>query len=484
MKFVYLSVLLLPILSAVILKAFKKRKPLEIFCTASFSAEVLLCLPVFLNPPALLRLFTVGGLTFSLRPDRLGTTFALLFSVLFLLSDIFAGEYLAHDSKPTGFYAAFFLTLASLVGLSLADNMQTYYMFFECLTLTSFSLILHDGREESRKAAIKYLCYSLLGAALVLFGMLGISGLFGNLDFVRGGQAVPEGKEKLALTLSFVTVLGFGCKAGMMPVHDWLPTAHPQAPAPASAVLSGCVTKAGAIGILRVIYYIFGEELLSGTWVQTTLIIMAAVTIFCGSMLAFTEKNLKKRLAYSTVSQVSYALFAMFLMSGAGMRSGLAQLVFHAVTKVCLFLCSGAMLTAFGHERKLVSDYQGMGKKEPILFAVFAIASLSLIGIPPFAGFTGKWAILSAATELSSPAVMAGIAAMCASALLTGLYLLDVIIYAFWPSKDAVLIPDGEIGKNGRAINISLIALAVLIILLSVFADKILALFAAAAGLM
>ena len=445
---------------------------------------MLLCLLIFLSPRTSLRLFTVGGLRFSLCPDKLGTAFALLFSVLFLLSDVFADEYLAHDSHPKGFYAAFFLTLASLVGLSLADNMQTYYMFFECLTLTSFSLILHDGREESRKAAIKYLCYSLLGAALVLFGMLGIYDLFGDMSFVRGGRLAAEGKEKLTLALSFVTILGFGCKAGMMPVHDWLPTAHPQAPAPASAVLSGCVTKAGAIGILRVIYYIFGEDQLSGTWVQTTLVIMAAVTIFCGSMLAFMEKNLKKRLAYSTVSQVSYALFAMFLMSGAGMRAGLAQLVFHAVTKVCLFLCSGAVLTAFGHERKLASDVQGMGRKEPVLFTVFAVASLSLIGIPPFAGFTGKWAILSAAMEASSPAVMAGVVAMCASALLTGLYLLDVILYAFWPSKDAVLIPDGEIHKNGKAINISLTVLAVLIVVLSVFADKVLALFAAAAGLM
>ena len=484
MKSVYLFALLLPIVSSASVSRIEKRKTLNAFCIASFSAETLLCLLICLSPLADLRLFTLGGLDFSLRPDRTGTVFALLFAVLFLLSDIFADEYLAHDSRPKGFYAAFFLTLASLVGLSLSDNLHTYYMFFECLTLTSFPLILHDRQAQSRKAAVKYLCYSLLGAALVLFGMFGINELFGDMSFIRGGHGAVEGKEKLALALSFVTVLGFGCKAGIMPLHDWLPTAHPQAPAPASAVLSGCVTKAGAIGILRVIYYIFGEELLSGTWVQTALIIMAAVTIFCGSMLAFKEKNLKKRLAYSTVSQVSYALFAMFLMSEAGMAAGLAQLIFHAVTKVCLFLCSGAMLTAFGHDRKLASDYQGMGKKEPLLFAVFTVASLSLIGIPPFAGFSGKWAILSTAVMTASPAAMAGVAAMCASALLTGLYLLDVIIYACWPAKSAALIPDSEIHGNGTKINVSLTVLAVLIILLSVFADKIVAVFEAAAGLM
>ena len=221
----------------------------------------------------------------------------------------------------------------------------------------------------------------------------------------------------------------------MFPLHAWLPTAHPVAPSPASAVLSGIITKGGVIALIRVTYYLFGAEFLRGSWAQYAILTLAIITIFMGSMLAYKEKLLKKRLAYSTVSNVSYVVFGLMLLSPAGFMGALLQVVFHAVAKNILFLCAGAIIYKTG--KTFVYEYRGLGKEMPIVMWTFALASLSLIGIPPTSGFVSKWYLAQGGLAPQVGALgITGVAILMVSALLTAGYLLPIIADAFFPGKD------------------------------------------------
>ena len=448
MKSVYVLTLLLPIVFAALLLSKAGKKNWRMLTCVGVGVEMILTIAVAASAKTEVTMFTLLGLPFVLSPDVTGCIFAVLFGVLFFASGVFATEYLDHDHNPGEFGAIYVLTLDAMIGLSWAGNLQTYYMFFECLTLASFPLVLHELNMKSRKAAEKYLCYSLLGASFVLFGMIYIQKLLGTLTFAPGGYAVAEGDAKLALVIAFVTIMGFGCKAGIMPLHDWLPTAHPVAPAPASAILSGTVTKAGVLGIMRVAYFLFGAEFLRGTWVQTTLVVIALITVFCGSMLAYKTRILKKRLAYSTVSQVSYALFGLFLFTEAGFVGAMLQVLFHAVCKVCLFLCSGSVIHHTGQERIYSEqgqfNYYGLGKAMPWTMVGYTLASLSLVGLPPFGGFVGKEYLAEGSFVALGHAGWIGAAVLLTSALLTAGYLLSISSNAFFPKPGSLTVKAHE----------------------------------------
>lgn len=241
----------------------------------------------------------------------------------------------------------------------------------------------------------------------------------------------------MLLVVYCLMIVGFGAKAGMMPMQSWLPTAHPVAPAPASAVLSGVITKGGVIAVIRVTYYMFGPDFLAGSWPQYVLLTLALATVFVGSMLAYREKQLKRRLAYSTVSQVSYVIFGLMLMTPAGAQGALLQMVFHALAKDTLFLAAGAIIFSTNYTR--VDQLRGIGRRMPVTMWCFALASLSLIGIPPMAGFVSKWYLLSAGLEAPLQIFgIAGVAVLVISALLTAGYLLPVVTEAFFPGRDYI----------------------------------------------
>ncbi len=227
-------------------------------------------------------------------------------------------------------------------------------------------------------------------------------------------------------------MIGFGGKAGMLPLHGWLPTAHPVAPSPASAVLSGIITKGGVLAIIRVVYYLFGTEFLKGTWVQKVVLSLAIFTVFMGSMLAYKERLLKKRLAYSTVSQVSYVLFGLMLFSPAGFCGALLQIIFHAIAKNILFFTAGAIIYKTG--KTYVNELKGIGKEMPIVMWCFAIASLSLVGIPPTSGFVSKWYLAQGGLDFGLLGLI-GTSILMISALLTAGYLLPVVADAFFPGR-------------------------------------------------
>jgi len=244
-----------------------------------------------------------------------------------------------------------------------------------------------------------------------------------------------DGKEGILLAAVCCMLLGFGTKAGMFPMHGWLPTAHPVAPAPASAVLSGLITKSGVLAVIRVVYYIVGPELLRGTWVQTMWILLSLLTVFMGSMLAYKEPVLKKRLAYSTVSQVSYILFGLSLLEPMAFVGALSHVVFHSMIKNGLFLAAGAVIFKTGWTR--VEEMRGLGRVMPVMLGGYTVLSLALIGIPPCSGFVSKWYLACGALASGTGVwTIAGPAVLLISALLTAGYLLPLTIHGFFPGED------------------------------------------------
>lgn len=386
--------------------------------------------------------FTLFNLTASLpicfAVDGMSAIFSAMAMIIFICAGFFSFEYMKHETKEKRYYGYYLIVFGVLNALCFAGNLITFYLFFEMLTLSSMPLVLHNGSHEAIMAGLKYLFYSLCGAYAALFSIYFISKYSDNLTFTAGGVLnTPAATEHVGLLLivAFVMILGFGVKAGMFPMHAWLPTAHPVAPAPASAVLSAVIVKAGVLAIIRLIYYIFGSSFLRGTWVQTAWLILTLITVFMGSMLAYREKVLKKRLAYSTVSQLSYILFGLAIMDAGSVTGGLLHVLAHGFIKSTLFLCAGAIIYTTGKTR--VDELRGIGKEMPMTMWCYTIVSLGLIGIPPTGGFVSKWYLATGSLNSSIPVFSwLGPVILLVSALLTAGYLLPLTIQGFFPGAD------------------------------------------------
>lgn len=382
--------------------------------------------------------FLTGRLPVYFRVDSIGKVFAFVVTVVWVLAGFFSFEYMKAENAPRRFFGFYLIVYGILIGLDFSGNMITFYMFYEMMTLLSMPLVLHERTKAAIMAGLKYMFYSFCGAYMVLFGLYFVYRYANTLTFTAKGvldATLTAGNEKLLLVVAFFMLLGFSVKAGMFPFHGWLPVAHPEAPAPASAVLSGVIVKGGVLGIIRVIFYLFGADFLRGTWVQTTMLILSLVTVFMGSMLAYLEKGMKKRLAYSTVSQVSYILFGLFLLDPVSLTGSLLHVVFHAFIKCGLFLCAGAIIFRTGKRR--VDELTGIGKEMPVTIWCFTLCSLALIGIPPASGFISKWYLCEGALHTKT-AVFSwlGPVILLISALLTAGYLLPVTIKGFFPGED------------------------------------------------
>jgi len=324
-----------------------------------------------------------------------------------------------------------------LMGIALAGNIVTFYLFYELMALATFPLICHGMTEITIKAAVTFLIYSIFGATLVLIGIVLLNNLADISSFTAGGVLGAQAAgQKSRITIALLLMLfGFGCKAGMYPLQAWLPIAHPAAPSSISAVLSALITKTGVIGIIRTVYYLIGVDFLRGAWIQYLWLTITLVTIFIGSALAFQEPFLKKRLAYSSVSQISYILFGLAILAPAGFTGAVLQLIFHAFAKLILFLCAGAIIRKT-HSYS-VGELKGMGKKMPVVMWCFALSSLSLIGIPPMGGFLGKWYLIQASLNADIGIFSwLGPVVILISAFFTAGYLLSIIIDAFFPGAD------------------------------------------------
>ena len=433
----------------------------------------------------ILALFFGSPVTLARFSDKLSISFALdatgrcaLFAVLALYTAVtfYAFDYMKMEEEdPRPFFGFFFVSMGALVAVCGASNLVTVYLAFELATLSSMPLVLFEGTREAIVAAQKYLYYSIAGA---LMGLLGVFFAYyystGEPTFVLGSSldtVALSGHEGLFLIAIFAAILGFGTKAGMYPMHGWLPTAHPIAPAPASALLSGIIAKAGILAVIRLVYYTVGCDFLLGTWVQKAWQILAMLTVFMGSMMAFREKVVKKRLAYSTVSQISYIMIALSTLSLDGLKGGMLHMMQHAASKGCLFLVAGVFIYRLGKRR--VDELKGIGFSMPVTMWCFLIASLSLIGIPPLGGFLSKWYIASAVIGHGSGAWgIVPVVILLISALLTAGYLLPVVVDAFFPGKDF----EGEGAKNcepGPNMIIPMICLCCVTLFVGLFGGRV-----------
>lgn len=404
-----------------------------------------------------------------LHQDLLSRIFLVMAVFLWVAAGIFSFGYLKGDKREGLFFGVYIMVFGALAGIAVSGSLITLYLFYEMLTLISSLLVFYEGTHEAVMAGLKYLFYSIGGAFLALVGIFCLSRMNSWLIFQPGGLMLHEGVEgrlPIILTASFLILLGVGAKAGMYPLHGWLPAAHPVAPAPASAVLSGLIVKAGVFFALRTVYYVIGADLLRGTWVQYVWLTLALITVFMGSMLAYMEPVLKKRLAYSTVSQVSYVIFGIALFTPQGLTGGLLHMVFHAVTKCGLFLAAGAFIKQTRCTR--IADLEGVGRSMPVTTACFAAFGLSLVGIPPFSGFVSKW-YLATGTSGAGVGVFAllGPAVLLISALLTAGYLFPLPVRGFFePAKE-------KVQEAPLVMTLPLVVLAVLTLVLGLFAQPL-----------
>lgn len=380
-----------------------------------------------------------GTIPLAFAPDGVGRLFLLLVLLLYTVGCFYSFSYFSDDPRLPGFFGFWFGSMGAMMACCMAENLVSFYLCFEMATLTSMPMVLHDRTPEAVSAALKYLFYSIGGALLGLFAVVTLS-MSGAVSFVYGGALPPSAATPLLRAAVFVGIVGFGAKAGMYPLHGWLPAAHPVAPAPASAVLSGVIVKAGILAVIRLVYFTAGPSLLRGTWTQTAWAVLALITVFMGSMMAFREKVLKKRLAYSTVSQLSYIMLSLCLLCDSGLRGALLHAAAHACGKCALFLCAGTFIHCLGKRR--VDELDGVGQQLPVTVWCFLLSGLSLVGIPPLGGFVSKWSIsLAALTEAPAPFQILIPGMLLLSALLTAGYLLPPVIHAFYPTSGSTLSP-------------------------------------------
>ncbi len=394
-------------------------------------------------------LHLMQGIPIYFHIDDIGRLFITIISLVWVLVGFYAFVYMKHEGRERQFYGFYLIVFGVLVALSFSGNLITMYLCYEIMTLTSMPLVLHSRSHESIMAALKYLFYSMCGAYLGLFGIFFLNKYCDSLTFTAGGTmnlALADGHTAILFAAIFAMLIGFGAKAGMFPLHAWLPTAHPVAPAPASATLSGIIAKAGVLAIIRVIYYIVGPDFIRGTWVQYAWMSLALLTVFMGSMLAFREKVFKKRLAYSTVSQVSYILFGLACLTPTAMIGALLHVVFHALIKSALFLTAGTVIFKTGKQN--VDELEGIGKTMPKMLWCYTFASLALVGIPPTCGFVSKWYLAEGALEANIGIFSwLGPAVLLLSALLTAGYLLTIVTRGFFPRKVAYAAEKDESRK-------------------------------------
>ena len=464
-------ILLIPIIFPVIAGLFvfrtKTRKSMRSLVSAIVIINAALVIGLAFIPDLSFDVWSISDtMLITFKQDVMSKFFAVLVSAIWVLVAFFAYEYITHEGKESLFLGFYTMTIGTIIGICYSGNLITFYMFFEFMSLITVPLVIHSRTKDGFKAGMKYLGYSVFGAGLGLMGLFFMNYYMGGqLAFTPGGNldmSLVAGHENMVLTMTLVMVIGFGCKAGMLPLQAWLPTAHPVAPAPASAVLSGLITKAGVLGIIRVCYFMVGTDFLRGTWVQMVLMILAICTVFVGSMLAFKEKLFKKRLAFSTVSQVSYVLFGLFLFTPEGLLGALLQVIFHAVAKNIMFLCAGAII--YKTHKTYVYELRGIGKQMPVVMWCFTLASLSLIGIPPTGGFFSKWFLATGALAPEfGPLGIVGAAVLLVSALLTAGYVLPIIQEGFFPGKD---FDYGSLEKKepSRLMTVPLIILSVAVL--------------------
>jgi len=378
------------------------------------------------------------GLFLSFEIEPLGMLFGLIASGLWIINSLYSIGYMRghHEANQTRFYICFAIAIASALGIAFAGNMFTLFIFYEVLTLSTYPLVTHAGTDRARRGGRTYL--GILIGTSIGFQLVAIIWTWtqtGTLDFTKGGILAGKIDEAVLPLLLALYMFGIG-KAALMPFHRWLPAAM-VAPTPVSALLHAvAVVKAGVFSVVKVSVYIFGIDTLATTGASTWIAYVAGATILLASLVAMSKDNLKARLAYSTVSQLSYVVLGAMLASNIAALGSTMHIAMHAFGKITLFFCAGAIIV-FAHKTE-ISEMRGLGRKMPVTFFCFFLASLSIIGLPPMGGVWSKWYIALGAAETEQ---VIFIAVLMTSSLLNIAYLMPVVLYAFFGKTP---VPESE----------------------------------------
>jgi multicomponent Na+:H+ antiporter subunit D len=378
--------------------------------------------------------FTLGlGFDFLLRVDFLSLVFLSLSSNLWLVTTLYAIGYLEGSPNRSRFFGFFSLCVTASTGVALAGNLITFFIFYEFLTLVTYPLVVHRGTEAALRAGRTYLLYTITGGAILFVAVVQLTVLTGPLDFTAGGFLAETGEEltpHLRLTFALL-IIGLGVKSALVPLHGWLPVAM-IAPAPVSALLHAvAVVKAGVYGILRVVYHVYGKEAAHDLGLLGPLAAAAAATILFGSFMALKQNDLKRRLAYSTVSQISYITLGAALLGPMAVVGGLAHLIHQGIMKITLFFCAGNIAETLGLHK--ISELNGIGRRMPLTMGAFTVAAFGMIGMPPVAGFATKWYLCLGGLQTDSFWV---VGLIVLSTLLNAAYFLPILHAAWFREPD------------------------------------------------
>ncbi|WP_026620465.1 multicomponent Na+:H+ antiporter subunit D (plasmid) [Ensifer sp. WSM1721] len=412
-----------------------------------------------------LRLFEIlPGVDFAFRADALGMVFATVSSLLWIVAAVYSIGYMRHlhEHAQTRFFACFATSLAAAVGGAFAANLFTLVIFYEVLSLVTYPLVYHHEDEEGWTGSRKYLVYLMGASKSALLAALALTyQIAGSLDFVAGGLlAGVDASAALLTAVYFCYLFGFA-KAAVMPMHAWLPAAM-VAPTPVSALLHAvAVVKMGVFCVLRVVFDVFGVGLVGKLGLGIATAYLVSFTILMASIYALTRDDLKARLAYSTVSQLSYIVLGAVLLSPVAMVGGIIHIAAHAFSKITLFFCAGSIYCASG--KRNISDMAGIGRRLPWTMGAFFVASLSMIGIPPTAGFVSKWYLAQGSVEAGQVAFLA---VLLTSSILNAAYFLPVSYAAFFeaePEESRAAV------REIPMVTIPLVATAILSVLMGIF---------------
>ncbi|RZO41499.1 MAG: monovalent cation/H+ antiporter subunit D family protein [Rhodobacteraceae bacterium] len=410
-----------------------------VIAAATFAVVLVILYNVGSQTTAPLVLFEVlPGLDLAFNVEPLGLMFALLASGLWIVTHIYAIGYMRTNKEKhhARFFACFSFAIFSVMGIAFAANMFTLFLFYEALTLSTYPLVAHKGTPEAIKGARTYLGVLIsTSIGLQLVAIIWTFGLTGTLDFTQGGILQDHIAGPMAALLLALYAFGIG-KAALMPFHRWLPAAM-VAPTPVSALLHAvAVVKAGVFTMLKIGVYIFGIDFLATTGASVWLMWLTAFSIVAASVIAMTKDNLKARLAYSTISQLSYVTLGMALATSMGIVGGGLHVVMHAMGKITLFMCAGSIYVAT--RKTEISDMSGLGRAMPITFGAFLIGALSIIGLPPLGGSWSKWLLMMGAVDTGQMII---IAVLLVSSLLNVAYLMPIVGKGFFIRDNATAVP-------------------------------------------
>ena len=431
---VILSSIVLPILGGALLFGMNLQsdKARNLYCECIACATTLcVWIGILTGPYEAFTIYSFArGFTVSFHMDGMSMLFGGMVSVMWPLVLLYAFDYMEHAQHKNAFFAFFTMTYGVTLGVAFSASMTTMYVFFEMLTLVTIPLVTHYQDHDSMYAGRVYAAYTIGGASVALIAVV-MTTMQGSGLFAYGGVSFRNASPDLMQWIYLLGFFGFGVKAAVFPLHRWLPMAS-VAPTPVTALLHAvAVVNSGVFAIVRLTYYTYNPNAMKGTWVQTVCVLTVSFSLLYAAVQALRERHFKRRLALSTVSNLSYMLFGITLMSPLGMKAGISHMLFHGIIKISLFMCAGAFMHVTG--KQYLYEVNGVGKKMPATFLLFTANGLSLIGIPMFCGFISKWNLFLSAASDGTRWGMIGMACLVAAAFFCSIYILAVTVRAFFP---------------------------------------------------